>query len=149
MEIIDVKEEHIASIAALETLCFSTPWTAAQLRTQLDDGNLFLCALENNSVLGYVGLRYVLDEGYISNIAVSPTARRRGIADALLTALEIRCRALSLAFMTLEVRAGNAAAVALYEKHGFRSVGLRKKYYQNPSEDAILMTLEFEKSCEN
>ena len=143
MTILDAREEHIAPIAALEKQCFSSPWTEDMLRTQLRDGHLFLAAVEDGDVLGYVGLMYVLDEGYISNIAVSPRHRRQGVAGALLEELARRCRTRKLRFMTLEVRAGNTPALALYEKHGFRQVGRRKKYYENPPEDAILMTLEF------
>ena len=145
MNIIDVREEHIAPIEELEKQCFSVPWTAEQLRTQLKEGHIFLAAEREGEILGYVGLAHVLDEGYISNIAVAESARRQGIAAALLTELERRCREKELSFMTLEVRAGNAPAIALYEKRGFERVGLRKKYYKNPTEDAILMTLEFEK----
>lgn len=146
MNIINVTEEHIPQIAVLEQLCFSTPWTENMLRTQLNDGHIFLAAVKSGNILGYIGLTYVLDEGYISNVAVSPAHRRKGTADALLSALEQRCRALDLVFMTLEVRQSNLAAQRLYEKHGFARVGQRKKYYENPREDAIFMTLELPKN---
>ena len=97
---------------------------------------------------GYAGLMHVLDEGYINNVAVDPALRRRGTADALLDELERRCRALCLSFATLEVRAGNAPAIALYEKHGYRSVGLRRRYYEKPVEDAVIMTLELQAKVE-
>ena len=138
MTIVDVTERQIPQIAALERRCFSLPWTEAMLRTQLAEDHVFLCAVEGDAVLGYVGMQTVLDEGYISNIAVSPERRREGIADALLCALKERGNA--LAFLTLEVRESNAAAIALYTKHGFQVAGRRKKYYQKPAEDAILMT---------
>ena len=146
MTVTDVTEAHIPQIAALERRCFSMPWTEAMLRSQTAPGHVFLAAVEDEAegtaVLGYVGLLFVLDEGYISNVAVAPERRRSGIADALLSALERRAREKELAFLTLEVRAGNAAAIALYEKHGFRAVGRRKSYYEKPREDAIMMTLE-------
>ena len=91
--------------------------------------------------MGYIGLMYVLDEGYISNVAVDAAFRRCGAADALVGELIRRCRRMLLSFVTLEVRAGNAPAIALYEKHGFRAVGRRRGYYEKPREDAILMTL--------
>jgi ribosomal-protein-alanine N-acetyltransferase len=147
MEIINVSRKLLPAIAEIERQCFSTPWSEAMLATQLKDGHIFLAAVENGSPVGYVGLAYVLDEGYISNIAVSPLYRRRGIASALLTELEKRSRALELTFMTLEVRAGNASAIALYAKHGFVPVGHRKNYYENPREDAILMTLELKNNA--
>ena len=80
-------------------------------------------------------------EGSLDNIAVAPEHRRRGVAEALLSALEAMGRARALSFITLEVRASNQAAVALYEKHGFARVGRRTNYYEKPREDAILMTL--------
>lgn len=142
MDIINVTEKLLPQIEALEQVCFSVPWTREQLRTQLGERQIFLAAVEGEQVVGYVGLMYVLDEGYISNVAVAPEHRRRGLARQLLAELERRCRALQLAFMTLEVRASNTPAIALYESRGFRQVGRRKNYYKNPAEDAILMTLE-------
>ena len=129
----------------LEKECFSLPWTREQLISQLpDDMHVFLIAELGGMAVGYVGMMHVVDEGYISNVAVAPEYRRRGIADALIAALTARCEALSLAFVTLEVRRGNAPAVALYEKHGFRRVGERRDYYEHPREDALLMTKFFE-----
>ena len=84
----------------------------------------------------------MLDEGYIGNVAVRPAFRRRGVADALLDALDTRASERGLAFLTLEVRAGDEPAIALYRKHGYLRVGLRPGYYADPREDAILMTKE-------
>ena len=141
VEIRDVRESDIPRLEELEQQCFSVPWTEATLRGQLHPGqNIFLAAERGGQVIGYVGLLYVLDEGYISNIATAPEARRGGVADALLDALETRARETELAFLTLEVRESNAAARSLYAKHGFRDVGRRKNYYEKPREDAILMT---------
>ena len=92
------------------------------------------------TVLGYANFLHVLDEGDIGNVAVAPEFRRQGVADALLEALCARAAALNLAFLTLEVRASNAPAIALYRKHGFQAVGQRRNYYQKPDEDALLMT---------
>ena len=143
MTIIDVNESLLDAIADLEQQCFSLPWTKQQLRSQLSPRHIFLAAVEGEELLGYIGLMYVLDEGYISNVAVAPAHRRRGVARALIGQLERRCRALSLRFMTLEVRSGNLPAITLYENCGFQRVGLRKNYYQSPCEDAILMSLEW------
>lgn len=149
----DVLPGEIPQIEALEKACFSMPWTEDQLKGQLrDNQHEFIAAVSaSGTVLGYIGMMYVLDEGYISNVAVSPGNRRRGIGDALILALLKRCAALGLSFVTLEVRAGNAPAIALYEKHGFARVGLRKNYYDHPREDALLMTkyLNRGKSFEN
>ena len=140
--VIDTTEAQLEQIQAIERQCFSCPWTLDQLRSQLsDDRHVFLAAVaESGAVLGYVGMMFVLDEGYISNVAVAPDFRRQGVADALICALMTRAEELNLAFVTLEVRAGNEPAKSLYAKHGFVPVGRRKNYYDLPKEDAILMT---------
>lgn len=143
MIIRNVHPEDLPQILALEELCFSAAWTQEMLRAQLTDGHVFLAAEEDGEVLGYAGLQYVLDEGYISNVATSPVRRRRGIAGMLLSALKERAGELGLAFLTLEVREGNFPARRLYEKHGFSAVGRRRGYYESPREDAILMTYFF------
>ena len=97
--------------------------------------------------MGYAGLHVVLDEGYIDNIAVEEPARKHGVASAL---LDVFCRfgAANLAFLTLEVRASNAPAIALYKKYGFQEVGLRPNFYSAPREDALIMTREFPQNQE-
>ena len=143
-EIINASEKHVEQLERLEKVCFSMPWTRDFLISQLpDDRHIFIAAADGEKVLGYVGMMYVIDEGYISNVAVAPEYRRQGIADALILELIDRCKALELSFVTLEVRAGNAPAISLYEKHGFSPVGRRKNYYDFPKEDAILMTKFF------
>lgn len=149
-EIVPMDRGHIPQIAALERECFSTPWSEALLEDALfDDRASFIVAEdgEEGNILGYAGLHAVLDEGYIDNIAVIPDARRHGVASAL---LDVFCRfgAANLAFLTLEVRSSNAAAIGLYEKFGFQRVGLRPGYYQHPREDAVIMTREFPKEGE-
>lgn len=140
--ILDAAARHLPQVERLEQRCFSVPWTEAQLRAQLpDDRHVFLVAERGDEVLGYVGLMHVLDEGYISNVAVSPDCRRQGIGAALIAELTRRAGRLELAFLTLEARVSNAPAIRLYEKMGFRQVGRRKRYYQRPEEDAVLMTL--------
>lgn len=140
--ILDAAARHLPQVERLEQRCFSVPWTEAQLRAQLpDDRHVFLVAERGGEVQGYVGLMHVLDEGYISNVAVSPDCRRQGIGAALIAELTRRAGRLELSFLTLEARASNAPAIRLYEKMGFRQVGRRKNYYQRPEEDAILMTL--------
>ncbi len=142
----DVREEQLDQIEQLEQLCFSVPWPRDALRRQLpDDNHVFLAATDGGRVLGYVGMMFVLDEGYISNVAVAPAFRRRGIADALIAELLRRADALSLSFVTLEVREHNIPAISLYENCGFVRVGLRKNYYQKPCENAVLMTKYLEK----
>ena len=137
----DAAIAHIEAIEELEKQCFSQPWTREQLISQLpDERHEFLAALHEGRPVGYVGMMCVLDEGYIANVAVSPDWRRQGIGDALIAELLRRAVSREQAFVTLEVRAGNEAAKALYAKHGFVPVGTRKKYYASPTEDAVLMT---------
>jgi len=140
---------HIPQIAAIERACFSHPWSEEMLREVLwnDAAVMVVAEGEDGAVLGYAGLQAVLDEGYIDNVAVAPAFRRRGIADALLSAF-VRFGREKLAFLTLEVRESNLPAIALYQKHGFRAAGRRKNYYDDPKEDAVIMTLEFEHGTE-
>ena len=141
LRICDASPAHVEQLEALEKACFSLPWTHEQLMSQLpDERHCFLVALEGETVCGYAGMMHVLDEGYISNVAVAPEARRRGIGAQLVKAILDRSKELGLSFVTLEVRAGNQAAIRLYQKQGFQEVGRRKNYYDYPKEDAILMT---------
>ena len=144
--IVPMDRSHIAQIAALEQECFSTPWSEAMLTEVLFDSqaSVIVAESEEGGVLGYAGLQVVLDEGYIDNIAVEPNARRHGVADEL---LDVFCRfgEANLAFLTLEVRASNAPAIALYRKHGFEEAGRRKNYYTKPAEDAVIMTRYFKR----
>jgi len=149
-EIVPMDRSHISQIAALERECFSQPWSEQLLEDALFDPQASFIVAEDGeegNVLGYAGLHAVLDEGYIDNIAVIPDARRHGVASAL---LDVFCRfgAAKLAFLTLEVRASNAAAIGLYEKYGFRQEGLRPDFYQQPKEDALIMTRFFTKEGE-
>ncbi len=143
MEILTPKPDLLQDLLTIETECFNHPLTAEQLERLLrDPATLFLAAREGETLLGSVWVQTVLDEGYIGNVAVRPAFRHRGVADALLDALDTRASERGLAFLTLEVRAGNEPAIALYRKHGYLRVGLRPGYYADPREDAILMTKE-------
>jgi len=144
-QIVPMAEKHLSQVAALETLCFpADPWSEELFRAALEspDTAVLLAEGEDGGVLGYAVLSAVLDEGNLDNIAVRPDCRRQGVADALLGALTGFGRD-RLSVLMLEVRASNAPALALYEKHGFAAVGRRKNYYDAPKEDAILMTLTF------
>ena len=140
--IVPAREKHLDGIERIEKQCFSLPWTRENLAAYLPDEmhTMLVAERDDGSVSGYVGLMSVLDEGYISNVAVAEECRRQGVGDALITALLNIARERELSFVTLEVRASNAPAIALYEKHGFSAVGLRKNYYEKPRENAILMT---------
>ena len=141
-QLIPLAHEHLGQAAEIERLCFSDPWSEKMLAEHLANPcSLTLAAVgDTGRLLGYVGLLAVVDEGYITNVAVRPDCRRQGIASSLLQALEARGRARNLTFLTLEVRQSNAPARALYEKLGYVQAGLRRNYYENPREDAVIMT---------
>lgn len=143
MELVRLTEAHIPQMVELEKICFSMPWTADMIRSDLENPNcLYLAAVDGDTLVGYIGVQMVLhDEGYINNVAVRPEYRRRGIASALISLLIEQGREIGLAFLTLEVRESNAPAIAIYEKLGFSPVGRRRNYYRKPREDAILMTI--------
>ena len=146
MELVRLTEAHIPEMVELEKICFSMPWSAEMIRRELNDPScLYLAAVEGGALAGYIGVQTVLDEGYINNVAVRPEYRRRGVASALISLLMELGRENGLAFLTLEVRESNGAAIALYKKLGFSPVGRRKNYYEKPKEDAILMTIFFTK----
>ena len=140
MEISRMTEEHVPQVAALEAICFRDPWSEASVRSELTNPlSLWLVATENDMVAGYVGSQTVLDESDMMNVAVHPDHRRRGIAESLVTALCDSLKQKGSSSLTLEVRSSNLGAIALYEKLGFTQVGLRKNYYRNPKEDALIL----------
>ena len=139
-EIFPMTAADIAQVAALEQACFSDPWPQSVLAHELENElSLWLVAKQDGEVLGYVGSQSVLDEADMMNLAVRETARRRGIAKALVCAL---CRKLSekgVQSLTLEVRDSNEPAIRLYEALGFTQVGKRPNYYFHPKEDARIL----------
>ena len=147
VRIVPMAAEHLNEVAALELACFSRPWSRQMLAEELDNQcAAFLVALEpeTDKVIGYAGLLVAADEGYITNVAVFPPYRRRGVAGKLLDVFLRFARANHLAFLTLEVRPSNAAAIALYTRFGFREAGRRRNYYDLPKEDALILTRTFE-----
>ena len=143
MEIVRINKGHVAEVAALERECFSLPWSENSIRSELSNElSLWLVAVEGDRVLGYVGSQTVLGESDMMNLAVCPDCRRRGIGKALVEAL---CTALAegnAVSLTLEVRASNEAAKALYDSLGFTRIGRRSRYYTRPTEDAELFRKE-------
>ncbi len=127
-------------IAELENECFADPWSAEGVVSSAAEGVRFFVFEENGRILGYVGLQTVLDEGYITNIAVTKSARGRGIGKMLLTHLDKVAEDSVLSFISLEVRESNTPAIGLYEKSGYENMGKRPAFYENPREDAIIMT---------
>ena len=139
--IVRMNESHVAAVAELEKQNFSEPWPDIAVRGELTNKlALWLVALEDGEVVGYVGSQTVLQEADMMNIAVADTHRRRGIAKMLVEEL---IRQLDAYQLSLEVRASNAPAIALYETLGFHQVGLRRNYYRNPKEDALILRKEW------
>ncbi len=135
-----MNESHVASIAQLEKLCFSDPWSENSIATELNSRlSYWLVAVEDGEVVGYIGSQSVLGESDMMNVAVHPDHRRRGIAEMLVNALSHDLKERDNVCLTLEVRVSNKPAIALYEKLGFQQVGLRKNYYRNPKEDALIL----------
>ncbi len=129
-------------LAELERECFSEPWSETAFLESSKNSTVFLLYTEDGKVLGYAGLQIVLDEGYVTNIAVTKAARRKGIGLDLVAALKALAKTRSLSFISLEVRISNTPAISLYEKTGFKKMGIRKNFYSAPTEDAIIMTSE-------
>ena len=141
MTVQPMHEQHIDAVADLEQQCFSAPCSAQGLREYLSmRGQHFLVALEQDRVVGYIGLYTVLDEGVITNVAVNPAHRRKGVATALMVAQMTYCFQSGCTFMTLEARESNEGARGLYESLGFEQVGVRPAFYTNPTEAAVLYT---------
>ena len=143
MRILEAVPRHAPEVAAIERECFRDPWPEDLIGRWIAGGDkrFYVCTDDAGAMLGYIGAQFVLDEGYIGNVAVTHAARRQGAGRALVEAMAARARADGLSFLTLEVRAQNAAARELYENCGFVEVGLRRGYYDSPPDDAVLMTL--------
>ena len=136
--------DDIKAVSEIENVCFSAPWTAEGLSSELANPQAEFYVLEHEGVLAaYMGMHIVLDECYIANVAVLPAHRKKGLGlrlveNALAVAAERNC-----SFITLEVRVSNAPAISLYEKCGFEKLGERKNFYSAPTENALIMTRYF------
>ena len=131
----------VPSVAALEKLCFSDPWSVSSIASELDNPlSLWLVWEEDGAAAAYLGVQRVPPQADVMNVAVSPTLRRRGIARALFAELERRLPEIDELF--LEVRASNSGAIALYRTLGFEQVGRRPNYYLDPREDALILRKE-------
>ena len=145
MRIVLMDESHVAAIAQLEKICFNDPWSEKSIATELNSKlSCWLVAMEGDALVGYVGSQSVLGESDMMNIAVHPKYRRKGIAEALVTALVAELTARGNHSLMLEVRPSNTPAVTLYEKLGFFQVGRRPNYYRNPKEDALILRKEWQ-----
>ena len=146
MKITNMTAAHVSSVAELEKVCFSAPWSENSVASELNNPlALWLVAVENDRLAGYIGSQSVEGEADVMNVAVHPDFRRRGIAEELCRQLVSVLNERDVHSLTLEVRASNAPAIALYEKLGFTLVGCRPNYYRHPKEDALIMRKEWQR----
>ena len=145
--IVTVTEEMLPEILEIENASFPVPWSEGSFlsETGIPDACFEAC-IGSGRVLGYCVLHRAGDEGELYKIAVRGEARRRGIGEALMASAEECAKRWHLTRIFLEVRAGNEAAICLYEKRGFARAGIRKNYYTAPAEDAVVMVKELEES---
>ena len=141
-EIVPMTPEMAAAGNVLESKCFSSPTSENLLREELirPEAVYFAALSDDGSLVGYVGMQTVLDEGYMMDLCVDPDRQREGIGRALMERLLEGAERAGLAFVTLEVRVSNEPAKALYASLGFEQVGVRRGYYQFPPENALLLT---------
>lgn len=138
----NMTENDVAAVALIEKECFSMPWSEQAFCEELENPyGITLVAEIDGEIAGFLNVRNVCGEIFVNNIAVTQKFRRKGIADSLLFELEKN----NFEFITLEVRESNLGAIRLYEKNGYEKVGVRKKFYEKPTEDAWLMTKFSEK----
>lgn len=136
--------EDIPQVYLVERRSFPNPWSKNIFLSELtrNDAAMYIVAVVDERVVGYAGIWIILDEGHITNIAVDPAFRRRGIGQGLLNELTKFALGRGVVAMTLEVRVSNTGAQALYEKLGFVPRGIRREYYQDNKEDALIMWRE-------
>lgn len=146
IRIVQASQEHIDDIVNVEKLSFAIPWSKQSITEEFlnNETAVYYCALAGNMAVGYAGMWQVVDEGHITNIAVHPEFRQSGIGSALMEALLEEAGRRGLKALTLEVRRSNLNAQALYRKYGFSDGGVRKRYYADNNEDAIIMWKQLE-----
>lgn len=144
LRIVKMQAKHIEDLAEIEKLCFSQPWSYESLAEELSNPlAVFFVAEIDGKTAAYAGLHHIIDEGYVTNIAVHPKFRRRGLATALVRVLDAYAKDNGLSMLSLEVRSSNAAAIGIYRNAGFDEIGVRPGFYENPKEDAIIMTKHY------
>lgn len=146
MSIVKANREHIDDIVNVEKLSFKIPWSRQSIIDEFmnNEAAVYYCALADGKAVGYAGMWQVLDEGHITNVAVHPEFRCCGLGSALMEALLKEAEMRGLIALTLEVRKSNFSAQALYRKYGFSDGGMRKAYYADNKEDAIIMWKRFD-----
>lgn len=149
MQLRSMKEADVPQVTAIDREAFPTLWPPANYEREMKNGLAhYLVAGDEEHIIGFAGLWLLVDEAHITNIAVREKHRRQGIGETLLIAIIELAAKLEASNITLEVRASNTEAQKLYAKYGFVKAGLRRGYYTDNREDAVLMTLEGLKSNE-
>lgn len=139
-----MQESDINELVKIDKICFSSPWSYNSFKAELENKNsYFIVCKYNNNAIGYAGLYKILDETYISNIALLPDYRKKGIGRKLLVSLINYAQNNRASFISLEVRKSNYIAINLYKSEGFVLSGLRKNFYSSPKEDGLIMTKYF------
>lgn len=139
----DMAASDIYAVHAIETSSFNSPWSEHSIAAEIASSqSIKLVALRNDSIVGYVMARQVLDEGQLLDLAMHTRYRRKGISGILMNELLRKLRDNSCLVVYLEVRASNEPAINLYKKYGFETISARKDYYKKPVEDALIMKLE-------
>ena len=140
-QVMPMKGKDIDEVMHLEKLCFPVPWSKDAFRMEVEKNQCarYYIVRMNNQLIGYGGMWLILDEAHITNIAVHPEHRRRGVGRLLMETLMKEAVILKMERMTLEVRVSNKAAISLYKSLGFEEGGIRKGYYSNDREDALIM----------
>ena len=133
-------KDDVDDVYKVEEDCFVDPWSKESIRKELkNDLARYLVAEIDGEIVGYVGVWFVVDEGHITNVAVHSNYRGKKIGDKLVKEMVELCRQSNIVAMTLEVRESNIVAQNLYKKYGFKMGGIRKEYYSDNKEDAIIM----------
>ena len=140
MTIESMTVDDIAQVAEIERQIFSIPWSEKAFRDSMEsDNTIYIVAKENDNVAGYAGLYLSFEEGNITNVAVNPLSRRKGIGEKIVRDILNRAYEKGVRDVFLEVRETNSVAIALYEKIGFKEEGIRKNFYDKPRENALIM----------
>lgn len=137
----EMKTEDLDDIMEVEKLSFHVAWSRESFEKEINENKLakYLIAKTNDKVVGYCGVWLIVDEGHITNVAVHPDFRGHSIGKALIKELIKKCAEIDIHKLTLEVRVNNAVAIHLYESFGFKGIGIRKGYYADTKEDAMIM----------
>ena len=141
-----MEERDLDAIMEVERQCFTLPWSREAFYNELHQNRFahYLILEEDNKVIGYCGAWLVVDEAHITNIAVLPAYQGRGLGKVLLSSMIKECMLQAIKRMTLEVRESNLVAQSLYKKSGFVEGAIRKNYYSDNQEDAIVMWVNIE-----